>query len=261
MCTNPIYNNIGKTYNSTRRADPRITQRIVEELNVKTPATILDIGAGTGNYSCKLAERGYSVIAMEPSEVMRNQGEDHQNLTWKEGIAEDIPIPNKSVDGIVCTLASHHFKDLRLAFSEMKRVLRDNGKIIIFTLDPRLCADDFWLFEYFSPILEEAYNIHPPIHTLSNLLEEVRGPVEVKPFALPNDLEDQFFFSGWNNPELYFEESFKNGTSSLAKGNSKTVSSCLNRLREDLESGKWQRKYGDLLHLKNYECGHFFLVI
>ncbi|WP_176223918.1 class I SAM-dependent methyltransferase [Thalassobacillus devorans] len=262
MSTNPIYNDIGKTYNSTRKADPRITQSIVEELNFKAPATILDIGAGTGNYSCRIAEKGYSIIAMEPSSVMRNQGKEHENLTWKEGIVEDIPVSDNSVDGIVCTLASHHFKDLRLAFREMKRVLKSEGKIIIFTLDPRLCSDDFWILEYFSPILEEAYEVHPPLHTISNLLEEeLESAVRVKPFPLPNDLKDQFFFSGWNKPEIYLEERFKNGTSPLAKGDPSSVSSCLNKLKEDLDSGKWHLKHGDLLHQKNCECGHFFLIV
>ena len=78
-----IYNQIGKTYNTTRRADTRIVQRLILELDVDAPATILDIGAGTGNYSYELAKIGYRVIALEPSEVMRTQGKQHRNVIWK----------------------------------------------------------------------------------------------------------------------------------------------------------------------------------
>jgi ubiquinone/menaquinone biosynthesis C-methylase UbiE len=157
----PIYNQIGKTYNTTRRADPRITQMILKQLNLESSATILDIGAGTGNYSYELADKGYTVIALEPSEMMMTQGKQHGNMTWKEGVAERIPIEDTSVDGIICTLASHHFQDLSLCFCEMKRVLKENGRIVIFTLDPRLCDAECWLFDYFEPILENAYRIHP----------------------------------------------------------------------------------------------------
>ncbi|MGM0852724.1 MAG: class I SAM-dependent methyltransferase [Bacillota bacterium] len=74
----PVYNQIGKTYNTT-----------------------IDIGAGTGNYSYELAEEGYNVIALEPSEIMRTQGKQHRNIHWKEGIAERIPLKDTSVDGSV----------------------------------------------------------------------------------------------------------------------------------------------------------------
>ncbi|AWE07768.1 class I SAM-dependent methyltransferase [Lysinibacillus sp. 2017] len=257
-----IYNQIGKTYNTTRRADTRIVQRLIRELDVDAPATILDIGAGTGNYSYELANIGYRVIALEPSEVMRTQGKQHRNVIWKEGVAESLPLEDKSVDGIICTLASHHFKNLSLCFSEMKRVLKENGRIVIFTLDPRMCATGCWLLDYFKPLLEDAYKIHPPIKVLSQLVEaQITQPVKIKAYPLPYDLVDQFFFSGWRKPELYFNKDFHEGTSPLAKGRKEVVCECLNRLNTDLENGDWHEKYGDILKLTEYECGHFFLIV
>lgn len=256
----PVYNQIGRTYNTTRKADPRITQRVLQQLNLEHSANVLDIGAGTGNYSYELAEKGYNVIALEPSEIMRTQGKQHRNINWKEGIAERIPLEDASVDGIICTLASHHFQDLPLCFQEMRRVLKENGKIIIFTLDPRLCEEDCWLFDYFEPILESAYRIHPPMKEISQLLkEQIDRPVTIVPYPLPYDLVDQFFFAGWRKPELYLDIDFQRGTSPLAKG--EDVMRCLDKLSTDLENGSWFENYNHILKLEEYDCGHFFLVV
>jgi ubiquinone/menaquinone biosynthesis C-methylase UbiE len=258
----PVYNSIGKTYNATRKADNRITNILVRELKIKPSATILDIGAGTGNYSYELAEMGYDVIALEPSKVMRTQAKHHRNILWKEGIAEQIPLEDNSVDGVICTLASHHFRDLALCFSEMKRVLKENGKITLFTLDPRLCDADCWLLDYFGSILEDAYNIHPPIKNLSQLLEEqVERTPKIIPYPLPHNLMDQFFFAGWRKPEIYLNSEFQKGTSPLAKENNKEVIECLERLSFDLKNGNWNEKYNHILGLDEYNCGHFFLVV
>ncbi|KEZ47063.1 class I SAM-dependent methyltransferase [Metabacillus indicus] len=256
----PIYNQIGKTYNTTRKADPRITEILLQELDVKPFSTILDIGAGTGNYSYELAGKGYDVIALEPSEMMRAQAKTHRNLRWKEGFAENIPLEDNSVDGIVCTLASHHFQDLSLSFREMKRVIKGDGKIVIFTLDPRLCHSYCWLFDYFKPILESAYLIHPSLNKLSQLLEQqLERPVKIVDYPLPFDLKDHFFFSAWRKPELYLDRDFQKGTSPLAKG--EDVKVCLDKLKTDLECGSWYEKYKHILELKEYDCGHFFLVV
>lgn len=69
---------IGIGYSDTRRADPRITERLLEMLALPVGSSILDVGAGTGNYSVALAEAGYRVMALEPSAVMRGQGQGNR---------------------------------------------------------------------------------------------------------------------------------------------------------------------------------------
>lgn len=199
------------------------------ELGILPPSTILDIGAGTGNYSYELAEVGYKVIALEPSDTMRNQGKQHRNLKWIDGIAENIPLEDQTVNGIICTLASHHFRNPSLCYQEMNRVLKqNNGKIVIFTLDPRLCPKDLLILDYFGPVVEESYKVHPSINELSQLIEEqVRRPVNIRLFPLPYDLVDQFFFAGWRRPELYLDKDFQAVTSPLANGRKDIVTKVL----------------------------------
>jgi precorrin-6B methylase 2 len=53
-----LYNSIGKQYNFTRKADPRIVDQIINLLNLPPKSLIADVGAGTGNYSNALAGKG-----------------------------------------------------------------------------------------------------------------------------------------------------------------------------------------------------------
>lgn len=76
---------------------------------------IADIGAGTGGYSTSLANRGYQLLAVEPSLVMRSQSSPHAQVQWFTGYAEDIPLPTSLVDAVISILATHHFSNLEQA--------------------------------------------------------------------------------------------------------------------------------------------------
>lgn len=256
------YNEIGKSYNRTRQADPRILQRIIEELGLESGASILDLGAGTGNYSYELAKLDYLVTALEPAEVMISQGKVHDRLKWCQGIAEEIPFSDETFDGVVCILAAHHFTDLGQSFAEIKRVLKDQGVAVIFTADPRLRPKDFWYDDYFAAIIEKSYRIHPPVSELTEMLAKVfNNKVARTAFPIPHDLQDGFFFSAWRYPERYLEMAFCEGISSLAETPTDILIEIQARLRNDLNNGHWQSKYGSILNEKNYDCGYFFLKV
>ena len=68
-----LYDKIGITYRQTRRADPRIVEKLITLLNLAAGTCIADVGAGTGNYSNALADAGFTVRAIEPSPIMRAQ--------------------------------------------------------------------------------------------------------------------------------------------------------------------------------------------
>jgi ubiquinone/menaquinone biosynthesis C-methylase UbiE len=86
-----LYNFIGEDYNATRQADERIVAKLISLLDLPTGSTIADIGAGTGNYSNAIAQQGYQVIAIEPSELMQRQQKPHPDVSWITASAEQIP--------------------------------------------------------------------------------------------------------------------------------------------------------------------------
>jgi ubiquinone/menaquinone biosynthesis C-methylase UbiE len=109
---NTAYDNIGIGYTKYRWADPRIVKILVDLLALAPPATLADIGAGTGNYSRAMADVGFRIQAIEPSATMHGQAPLHSSVHWHCGTAEHIPLPDNSVDGVFCVLASHHFSSL-----------------------------------------------------------------------------------------------------------------------------------------------------
>lgn len=68
---------------------------------VPQDAVFADIGAGTGKFTMELAERGYSVFAIEPNVDMRGQLAitlaPFPNVKLMDGIAETTTLPEQSI--------------------------------------------------------------------------------------------------------------------------------------------------------------------
>ena len=80
-------------------------------------------------------------------------------------------------------------------------------------------------------------------------------------FYLPNDLTDNFFYSGWKHPEKYLDEKYRSGISVLALSDKKMLSSIIKKLQSDLEAGIWDGKYGYVKNLETYNGGYLFMTI
>ena len=96
---------------------------------------IADIGAGTGNYADALAEKGYRIKAIEPSEEMRKQSKPNNNVDWLDGTAENIPLKSNSVDILVSRFSLSYWKNPKNVMSEINRVLKPGGKFILEALN------------------------------------------------------------------------------------------------------------------------------
>ncbi|MEJ2121217.1 MAG: class I SAM-dependent methyltransferase [Alphaproteobacteria bacterium] len=253
-----LYDRIGQSYVASRAADPRIVAEIMRLLDLPAGAVIADIGAGTGNYANALAAEGYRVEAIEPSATMRDQAAAHPGVTWHAGTAEAIPLPDRSVDGCVAVLAIHHFRALEAALAEMRRIAV-GGPIVVFTFDPRE-GQPFWFGEYFPEIEQQDFEIFPPIaEIVAALAEQADEAPQVTVFPLPDDLRDRFMLAGWNRPELYFDPTFRANTSGFAKADPATVERGLARLREDVTSGAWDVRHGDMRTMASFDAGYRFV--
>jgi len=90
---------------------------------------VLDLGAGTGKLTAMLAGLGSDVTAVEPDPAML--GELRRALPSVRalpGSAERIPLPDASVDAVLCGQAMHWF-DLSRALPEIARVLVPGGTL------------------------------------------------------------------------------------------------------------------------------------
>jgi SAM-dependent methyltransferase len=254
-----IYNSIGQQYSKTRIPDIRIVNKLIDLLNLPAGSTIADIGAGTGGYSFALANRGFIVNAVEPSIVMQKQAVEHPQVKWFTGYAENLPLADKSVDGVVSILAIHHFSNLEKAFQEQQRIIR-KGTIVLLTFDIRL-AQKIWLYNYFPFLWEDALRFLP-LNEQINLIESItQRRVEAIPLFLPYDLSDLFAAAAWRRPELYLQPEVRAGISSFALANQNIVEQGVKLLTADLMSGEWIQKYGDIQNLTEIDVGYRFIRI
>ncbi|MDZ8186973.1 MAG: class I SAM-dependent methyltransferase [Nostoc sp. ChiSLP02] len=253
----PIYNSIGQQYSKTRVPDIRIVNQLINLLNLPKGSIIADIGAGTGSYSLSLANQGFFVRAVEPSVVMQKQAVEHPRVKWFTGYAENLPLPNKSVDGVVSILAIHHFSHLEKAFQEMQRVIRD-GTIVLLSFDIRF-AQKIWLYDYFPFLWEDALQFLPLNEQINLIENNTKKRVEAIPLLLSDDLSDLFAAAAWKRPELYLQPEVRAGISSFALANQDLVKEGLHLLAADLSSGQWAKKYGDIQNLTEVDLGYRFI--
>lgn len=254
-----LYNSIGQDYNQTRRADPRIVDRLVSLLSLPKGSTIADVGAGTGNYSNAIARRGYHVVAIEPSPVMQNQRQAHPDVSWLTAAAEQIPLPDNAVDGAVVMLALHHFQSIERGISEINRIVA-TGKIVIFAFEQGKIPD-FWLADYFPDFISDTLATFPSTKKIAQTLTQItKKEVAIMPFLLPGDLQDLFAAAGWRQPTIYLNSNVRSGISTFNKMPEENLKAGISRLATELDNGVWQQKYGYLLLQDYYDAGYRILV-
>jgi SAM-dependent methyltransferase len=104
---------------------------IVERIVPVSCETALDLGAGTGAMTRRLMARIPQVYAVEPDPRMREVlAENCPGVTAMEGVAEQIPLADASVDAVVMS-AAWHWVDPDRAIPEVARVLRDGGTLAL----------------------------------------------------------------------------------------------------------------------------------
>jgi SAM-dependent methyltransferase len=91
------------------------------------PVRVADVGAGTGILTGALARLGADVVAVEPDQAMLAElRRQLPGVRAVEGTAEALPLPDQSVDAVLCGQAMHWF-DLNRALPEIARVLTPGG--------------------------------------------------------------------------------------------------------------------------------------
>ncbi len=107
--------------------DARWRRRAVHDLRLTPASRILDVAAGTGDFTRELAAQGYRAVATDLSFGM---------LAAARGVADRVqadavhlPFPDGAFDGLTCGYALRNFSDLSATFVEMARVVRPGGRL------------------------------------------------------------------------------------------------------------------------------------
>lgn len=109
-------------------------------LRLIPPADIADLGAGDGTFSLLLAARAKRVIAVDASVKMLAVGREQaqrsgvENVEFRQGDMEELPIDSTSVDVVFFSQSLHHALHPLKAVEEAARILRPSGQLVILDL-------------------------------------------------------------------------------------------------------------------------------
>jgi len=113
---------------TVRAVDPRRGERI------------LDVAAGTGTSSAALARTGVTVVALDFSAGMIEEGRRrHPKIEFVEADAERLPFGDDEFDAVTISFGLRNVENPKTALAEMYRVLKPGGRLVIceFSRPPR----------------------------------------------------------------------------------------------------------------------------
>ena len=237
-----LYDQIGHGYAAVRVEDPRLARPIWGALG--DAGTVVNVGAGAGSYE----PRDREVIAVEPSEVMiaqRPAGAAPAVLA----AAELLPFPDDSFDAAMAIITLHHWNDVDAGLREMRRIAR--RRTVIVTFDPELEADLWIARDYIREHVIHTFSSLPPVSRILETFPEA----QVRPLLIPNDCSDRMFATLWARPEEYLDPQVRAATSVWQRLPADVVTRAIDALRQDLASGKWDKRYGHLRTSPEYDAG------
>lgn len=84
------------------------------------------------------------------------------------------------------------------------------------------------------------------------------GRAQIIPVPVPHDCSDGFLHAYWRRPLAYLDARIRSGSSSF--WSIRNVESGLHKLKQDIETGEWERRYSELLTSESYDAGYRLIV-
>lgn len=106
---------------------------------------LLDLGGGTGRIAARLRGKVREVTVLDVSEKMLQQCRE-KGLRCLEGNADTLPFADGAFDKVVIVDSLHHFPNHERVVSEVRRVLRLGGILLIEEFDPGTWSGRFAVF-------------------------------------------------------------------------------------------------------------------
>lgn len=98
---------------------------------------VIDVACGTGEFAKLILQRNSTQqisgidLSANMLQVARQKCRAYPNVEFQQAKADKLPFSAESFDVIVCASAFHYFDEPQLALSDMKRVLKPQGRLII----------------------------------------------------------------------------------------------------------------------------------
>ncbi|MBW3604603.1 MAG: class I SAM-dependent methyltransferase [Actinobacteria bacterium] len=148
----------------------RVYATAADLLAAHAPASILDVGSGTGALAIALRHRfpASDVLGIEPGGPMvararAKAARDGLDIDFRQGYGQQLPLDDDAVDAVTISLALHHVAEGQVpdVLAEARRVLRPGGVLLVIEFAP-------------SGRVVRLVSPHPHGHALTEYADHVR---------------------------------------------------------------------------------------
>ncbi len=137
-------------------------ERILSLMNVQAGQTVIDFGAGTGNFAIQAAKRGARAIAVDISQNMLDYAREKaekigvvSNMDFRLGGFLSYEHQGEPVDAVESQMALHHLPDMwkQVAIQRIADIIRPGG--VFFLSDVVFAFEPKNYMNYFNRIADE----------------------------------------------------------------------------------------------------------
>lgn len=131
------FSRAASTYDQAAVLGQEIEQRMLERLDFVRlePKRIVDLGCATGHLTRLLAQR-YPTADVYGVDMAYGMAHYAKGAIFICADAQQLPLPDRSVDLIISNLTLHWCNDLEVVFKEWKRILAPEGLLMFSTFGP-----------------------------------------------------------------------------------------------------------------------------
>ena len=159
-------------------------RRITLDATVRADDRVLDACCGTGDLAIGARKRGAAVVGLDFSGAMLDRARKKEpSIEWVQGDALALPFENGSFDAATVGFGVRNVDDLEAGLRELRRVLRDGGRLGILEITtPRGALAPFYRV-WFDRVVPLLGKVLPGGAAYSYL------PASVRRFPGPDELQ------------------------------------------------------------------------
>jgi demethylmenaquinone methyltransferase/2-methoxy-6-polyprenyl-1,4-benzoquinol methylase len=162
----------------------RWRERAADLAQVGPGKRALDVATGTGDLAIALARRGADVVGSDFSAGMLERARAKNGaVRWEQANALALPYPDDAFDAATVGFGARNFSDLRQGLSEMARVVRPGGRVVVLEIttptEPPLSTFFSLWFDRIVPLLGRVTGEDQAYSYLPNSVKRFPGPREL----------------------------------------------------------------------------------